>query len=106
MINNMETIINRKVNAGRGLDNKISVYIPGTVNRDAAADNTEYVKTAAAGLSRLFGGATATAARGSWIDDDGNMITENITIVYAYASDDDATEENINQVASFGALKN
>jgi hypothetical protein len=71
-----------------GLKNRIAVYCP-TCNGDGKAiPNAQLLVTEIlAQLSRLFGGATATPSQGAWINDDGKLILENVTIVYSFAAE-------------------
>lgn len=65
------------------LDHRVSVYVPGTVDTDKAADNRQQVERVAAEFSRMFGGATATTATGYWMSDTAGLVAETTTIVYA-----------------------
>jgi len=74
---------------GKGLSQKVSLYIPGTVNVNEAASQElidGWVTAAHTFLAGLFGGATSLRALGSYIANDGTLVTENITVIYAYAS--------------------
>lgn len=66
---------------------RIAVYVPGTVNaaRADTAAAQRMTDRAAAQLSRLFGGATITAADGAWVSDVHGLIREQINIVYSFA---------------------
>ena len=55
-------MINKKLEKLQPLRHRVAVYVPGTNGVNTAADNARYVKMAAATLSNLFGGATATTA--------------------------------------------
>lgn len=72
------------------LKSKITVYVPATVNVDTSIDNTPYVERVARTLSNAFGGATATPAAGYWVSNDGALVAEKTTMVFAYCSTDDA----------------
>lgn len=74
------------------LKNKVSIYVPSTYRDQAAPENVVnyYINDTLKKLSVMFGGATATAATGSYYSAELNkLITENITICYAYCSDYD-----------------
>ena len=69
------------------LKNKVAVIIP-TQNKDGVTfDNTINVKQAMIKLSSLFGGCSSIAQNGAWIDDNGNLHTEENTLVYAFAEE-------------------
>lgn len=71
------------------LKNKISIYVPSTYRDQAAPENVInfYVADTLKKLSVMFGGATATKARGAYVSNDGALIMEDITIVYAYCEE-------------------
>ena len=48
------------------LDSRVAIYVPSTTETDHPTDNRQQVEEVAAKLSAMFGGATATEARGSW----------------------------------------
>ena len=69
------------------LKNKVSIYVPSTYKDQSAPDNVVkfYVADTLKKLSVMFGGATATAAIGSWYSVELNkLITEPVTICYSY----------------------
>ena len=82
------------------LSNKVTVYIPATVNINENIDNTKYVEKAATLLSNLFGGATATEAIGFWVSPTAGLVKEKTTMVFAYA-DQEALRAGIDQVINF-----
>lgn len=53
------------------LKNKVSVYVPSTYRDQAAPDNVVkfYVNNTLKELSKMYGGATATAAIGSYCEE-------------------------------------
>lgn len=60
---------NKRLEKLQPLRHRVAIYVPGTNGVNTAADNAHYVKMAAATLSNLFGGATATPAIGYWMSD-------------------------------------
>jgi hypothetical protein len=70
------------------LHNKISVYVPATMNVNKHIDNTLYVKQTAMLLSNCFGGCSAQQINGYYVDKQNNLVTENTTIVYSFCDDD------------------
>ena len=80
------------------LNNKVSIYIPSTIDVDTTIDNTKYVNEITEHFCKMFGGATAQDVVGSWYSDDlKKVVTENVTIVYSNCSDDQL-KDNINAV--------
>jgi hypothetical protein len=51
-------------------------------------------------LSKEFGGATASSAMGAWVSNQGELIKENVTVVFAYARQEQL-EESISRVYDF-----
>jgi hypothetical protein len=71
---------------GEGLKHRVEVYVPGTLG-DQELDTIEHkrwVRTALRTLAVLFGGATAIPAQGSWVDNQGQLIVETVTLVYSH----------------------
>ena len=66
------------------MKNKISIYIPSTVNINQKTDNSEKVKQTEIFLSDLFGGCTSFKACGNWISNNNQLVKEEVTIVYAF----------------------
>ena len=93
-------MINKKLEKLQPLRHRVAVYVPGTNGVNTAADNARYVKMAAATLSNLFGGATATPAIGYWMSDAAGLVEEKTTIVYAYAANT-ALESKLDDVIDF-----
>ena len=93
---------NKKLEKLQPLRHRVAVYVPGTNGVNTAADNASYVKTAAATLSNLFGGATATPAIGYWMSDAAGLVEEKTTVVYSYAAGEDL-ERGLDTVINFCA---
>ena len=68
------------------LDSRVSIYVPSTTDTDKPADNRETVEAVAAKLSAMFGGATATTARGYWVSQSAGLVGEGVTVVYSNAT--------------------
>ena len=81
------------------LKSKITVYVPATVNVNEEIDNTPFVERVARTLSNAFGGATATQAAGYWVANNGDLIAERTTMVFAYCDTADA-EKYIDDIVS------
>jgi len=60
------------------LTKRIEIYVP-----EIPGHEHEY-QEAMRILAGLCGGSTETRAQGAWIDDSGNIINDNIHLVYAY----------------------
>jgi hypothetical protein len=81
------------------LEDVVKIYVPSTYNVDQPIDNTPYVNKSLEEFSKMFGGATAIDGTGSWLSDDDQLITENVTIVYSFAEDLD--KNKINRVVAY-----
>lgn len=73
------------------LKSKITVYVPATVDIN--------VERVARLLSECFGGATSSPARGYWVAQDGALVAEKTTMVFAYC-DTAAAEKYIDDVVT------
>lgn len=91
---------NKRLENLQALRHRVAIYVPGTNGVNTAADNSEYVRRAAALLSDAFGGATATPARGFWTSESAGLVEERVTIVYAYAGNE-ALEDKLGAVIEF-----
>lgn len=72
---------------GVQLPHRVAVYVPSTQGPAENTDNSEQVQRVARELSEMFGGATATTARGFWVSDSAGLVAEAVTIVYASCTD-------------------
>lgn len=72
------------------LDCKFAVYVPSTSDVVNSCDNTEMVKYVMTELSKLFGDATASKSVGGWMSQAHGLILEDVTIVYAYCTSEQA----------------
>lgn len=68
------------------LNSKVAIYVPSTINVSEECDNTQYVKNTIKQLSTWFGGATATPAIGGWVSAAGEVVVENVSIVYSFCT--------------------
>ena len=66
------------------MDNKVSVYVPSTVNVNQRINNNKQVMAIIKQMSLLFGGATSHKCVGGWIADNGDIVTEKVNIVYSF----------------------
>lgn len=63
----------------------VKIYVPSTKNVKEAFNAIEWIDRSLALFSKEFGGATATNALGAWVSHAGELIKENITMVFSYA---------------------
>jgi hypothetical protein len=99
-------------NPGRGKDiyimkltNYISIYLPSTEhgNTPANQEKIDKVKHALSIIfSQYFGGTTLSEHNGAWSDDHGNVITEKITVIKSFYTDQ-VEPGKIDQVFSIAA---
>ena len=66
------------------MDNKVSIYVPSTVNVNQRINNKKQVVSIIKQMSLLFGGATSYECVGGWVADSGDIVTEQINIVYSF----------------------
>lgn len=71
------------------LSSKVTIYVPSTVNVKEKANTRIWHDRIAKYLSANFGGATSTKASGYWVSDSGELVKENVTLVYAYCTSKD-----------------
>lgn len=74
-----ELIVNNKV------DTIVSIFIPSTLNVDTKIDNSTYVARYKEMFEKIFKTNVAiTRAQGSWVDEKGNVIIEEQTLLSVY----------------------
>lgn len=88
------------------LDCKFAVYVPSTSDAVNSCDNTEMVRYVLAELSKLFGGATASKSVGAWMSDQHGLILEDVTIVYAFCTSEQAQQHFSDVFAICEKIKN
>lgn len=81
------------------LNCKLAVYVPSTYSVNQSTDNSDMVRHVMASMSELFGGATSTPAKGGWKSAQGELILEDITIVYSYCTPERANEHMENVIS-------
>ena len=93
---------------GSGLEHRVAVYMPGTTRVDQglpANEHDRWVSVAAEFLSGLFGGATTTRVNGWWVTEQGNLVSETVTVIYAFCSDLSLTDlQAVRQLAELVKL--
>ena len=72
-------------------ENKVSIYVPSTVNVNKRIDNKKQVMAIIKQMSLLFGGATSDECVGGWVADNGDivvaMIEDSATVKRFYKED-------------------
>ena len=66
------------------MKNKVSIYVPSTINVSEKIDSAAQVNNTCVFLSGLFGGCTSVNTSGCWIDSKNKLVKEEITIVYSF----------------------
>lgn len=79
---------------------QVKVYVPSTIGVREAFDSMEWIDKTMSLLSNEFGGSTATSALGAWVSNQGDLVKENVTVVFAYARQEQL-EQSIDKVYSF-----
>lgn len=87
------------------LDSRVAIYVPSTTDTDKPADNRQQVEDVAAKMSAMFGGATATEARGYWVSQSAGLVGEAVTIVYSNAAAEDIERHGAEIVAICRKIK-
>ena len=87
------------------LTHSIAVFVPSTLDVDVMFDNTHQVKSAIHFFGGLFGGAVSNQADGVWKSEDKGLVTEQVTIVRAFVSQQ-LLDTHLNSVIDYaGQLK-
>lgn len=82
------------------LSSSIKVYVPSTVNVNERIYSQEWIDKTLKFLSQCFGGSTASNALGAWVSSNGELVKEDVTMVFAYTNQSDL-ESNIDKVYGF-----
>ena len=64
----------------------VKIYVPSTINVNENFDSQEWVDRSLQLLSSEFGGSTASKALGAWVSSKGELVKENVTMVFSYAN--------------------
>ncbi|CAG7654250.1 DUF3574 domain-containing protein [Paenibacillus allorhizosphaerae] len=99
---NADSITGSALGGQYHLSHVVKIYVPSTVKGSIPITDEaheKFVDQALTKFSNWFGGATAVAGSGAWVDNDKKLIKEKVTIVYAFAEKLD--KEAVNQVVSF-----
>lgn len=68
----------------RKINERVSITIPATREKNITVDNSLFVEFVAAALADYFGGASAVQLSGWYRSESGEMIAEKSVEVYAY----------------------
>ncbi len=79
------------------MENKVSIYVPSTVNVNQRINNKKQVMAIIKQMSLLFGGATSYKCTGGWVADNSDIVTEQINIVYSFC-DKKSLKDNLSKV--------
>ncbi len=78
----------------------VKIYVPSTMDVKERFDTQIWVDKSLNLLSCIFGGATASKALGAWISNNGELIKENVTMVFSYATQTQL-EKGIEEIHDF-----
>jgi len=82
------------------LSSSVKIYVPSTTSIDIVTDNIEWVNKGLKLLSSLFGGSTSSKALGAWKSTNGDLVQEDITLVFSFCKDKDL-QAGFKQIYSF-----
>lgn len=74
------------------LDQKVSIYVPSTVDVKHAVDNTRYVDFILTSFCKMFGGASVTNITGGWQSEEHGTVKESVAIVQSSATEEQIAE--------------
>jgi hypothetical protein len=78
----------------------VKIYVPSTININQSFDSQEWIDKTLSFLSQEFGGSTASKALGAWLSSKGELVKENVTMVFSYANQSQL-EQSIDKVYDF-----
>jgi hypothetical protein len=64
---------------------QVKIYVPSTINIKETTNTFEWVNKSLLFLSQKFGGSTASKALGAWVSKSGELIKEDVTLIFSYA---------------------
>lgn len=79
---------------------QVKIYVPSTIDINESFDSTEWIEKTLCILSQEFGGATATSALGAWVTNQGSLVKENVSVIFAYATQE-KLEKSVEKVYDF-----
>lgn len=83
------------------LTHRLAVIVPSTVNVNVPNMelHRKMVSLAMATMSAKYGGATAIPAQGGYMAENGDLVTESVTIVQSWTTQENATGETVRELA-------
>ena len=81
------------------LDRVFKIYVPSTMDVDKQINSDSYIDDTLTFMSGMFGGATMSKVFGAWMSNSGEVIKEDVTIVYSNTDSSDF-DNKINEVIS------
>ena len=86
------------------LGQNVKVFVPSTTAVNKAGDELQavYIRKFMELMGAEFGGSTSYKAIGAWLSTTEGLVTENVTIVEAFATDD-KFEHGLNQIISLSS---
>ena len=78
----------------------VKIYVPSTFELDKNFDTTEWINKTLSLLANEFGGSTSSKALGAWLSNKGELVKEEITLVFSYATQD-KLELSIDRIYEF-----
>lgn len=75
------------------LNSIVKIYVPSTYDVDKKIDNEEWIDKTLTFLSEKFRGATASPALGAWVSQGGELIKEDVAVVFSYCLQSDLKQE-------------
>lgn len=85
------------------LSGQIKIYVPSTIHVNQSFDNSKWVDDTLSLLCSEFGGSTSSKALGAWLQSNGNLVKEDVTIVFSYVAQDQL-EKSIDKIYDFCLL--
>ena len=82
------------------LRSQIKIYVPSTYEVDKDIDNQKHVDETIEFLAKIFGGATVTEAYGAWISANGQLVKEFVSLVFAFAGQEQL-EQSIDAIYDY-----
>lgn len=89
-----------QLNGAICLNHNVKIYVPSTVDVKKTIDSAKIVIATQELLSKMFGGASRYGAMGSWVSDTHGLVTEHISIVESYCTEEQL-EKNLDQVLQY-----
>jgi hypothetical protein len=82
---------------------KVVVYIPSTRNVSQLLSEVEQeaeVNGVLSKFAKMFGGSTSTRATGAWITESGDLVKEEVTLVYSFVDVTETVEVSVKAIAA------